>query len=69
MFGFRPHSVMCKTFARTRYRLGAKVERWSEWSKFHVTYATPPRCKALLPNYTIIYILKHTVIYALIVSV
>ena len=69
MFGFRPHSVMCKTFARTRYRLGAKVERWSEWSKFHVTYATPPQRKTPLPYYTVIYNVKHIVIYALIVSV
>jgi len=69
MFGFRPHSVMCKTFARTRYRLGAKVERWSEWSKFHVTYATPPRCKTPFPNYTIIYIVKQWVIYVVFVLV
>ena len=47
----------------------AKVEQWSEWSSFHVTYATPPRCKTPFPNYTIIYIAKHIVIYALIVSV
>jgi hypothetical protein len=49
--------------------LGGKVERWSEWSSFHVTYATPTRCKVLFLNYTIIYIVKHVVIYAIIVSV
>ena len=49
--------------------MGAKVERWSEWSSFHVTYATPTRCKVLFPNYTIIYIVKHVVIYAVIVLV
>ena len=31
---------------------GGAVERWSN---FHVTYATPPRCKTPFPNYTIIY--------------
>ena len=23
-----------------------------QWSNFHVTYATPPRCKTPFPNYT-----------------
>ena len=52
----------------------AKVERWSggaveQWSNFHVTYATPPRCKTLFPNCTIIYIVKQKVIYVVFVSV
>ena len=46
-------------------------QRWSsgEWSNFHVTYATPPRCKTPFPNYTIIYIVKQKVIYVVFVSV
>ena len=43
-----------------------KVERWSN---FHVTYATPPQRKTPLPYYTVIYNVKHIVIYAVIVSV
>ncbi len=39
------------------------------WSNFHVTYATPPRCKTLFPNCTIIYIVKQRVIYVVFVSV
>ena len=45
------------------------MEQWSEWSNFHVTYATPPRSKTLFPNYTIIYIVKQKVIYVVFVSV
>ena len=45
---------------------GGAVERWSN---FHVTYATPPRCKTLFPNFTIIYIVKQMVIYVVFVSV
>ena len=48
---------------------GGKVERVEQWSNFHVTYATPPRCKTPFPNYTIIYIVKQRVIYAVFVSV
>ena len=53
---------------------GGAVERWSsgaveQWSNFHVTYATPPRCKTLFPNCTIIYIVKQRVIYVVFVSV
>ena len=49
-------------------------QRWSggaveQWSNFHVTYATPPRCKTLFPNCTIIYIVKQRVIYVVFVSV
>ena len=49
-------------------------QRWSggaveQWSNFHVTYATPPRCKTPFPNYTIIYIVKQRVIYVVFVSV
>jgi len=40
-----------------------------QWSNFHVTYATPPRCKTPFPNYTIIYIVKQRVIYVVFVSV
>ena len=40
-----------------------------QWSNFHVTYATPPRCKTLFPNWTIIYIVKQRVIYVVFVSV
>ena len=40
-----------------------------QWSNFHVTYATPPRCKTLFPNFTIIYIVKQMVIYVVFVSV
>ena len=40
-----------------------------QWSNFHVTYATPPRCKTLFPNCTIIYIVKQRVIYVVFVSV
>ena len=43
--------------------------RWSEWSNFHVTYATPPPCKTPFLNYTIIYIVKQRVIYVVFVSV
>jgi hypothetical protein len=39
------------------------------WSNFHVTYATPPRCKTPFPNCTIIYIVKQRVIYVVFVSV
>jgi len=44
-------------------------QRWSEWSNFHVTYATPPCCKTPFPNYTIIYIVKQKVIYVVFASV
>jgi len=40
-----------------------------QWSNFHVTYATPPRCKTPFLNYTIIYIVKQRVIYVVFVSV
>jgi len=48
---------------------GQRWSEWSEWSNFHVTYATPPRCKTPFPNYTIIYIVKQKVIYVVFVSV
>ena len=47
----------------------AKVGAVEQWSNFHVTYATPPRCKTLFPNFTIIYIVKQMVIYVVFVSV
>ena len=47
----------------------AKVGAVEQWSNFHVTYATPPRCKTPFPNYTIIYIVKQRVIYVVFVSV
>jgi hypothetical protein len=51
-----------------------RSQRWSSgaverWSNFHVTYATPSRCKTPFPNCTIIYIVKQRVIYVVFVSV
>ena len=60
---------MSKTFFMGMVLLEAKVERWSEWSNFHVTYLTPPFCKIPFPYWTVINYVKHNVIYAIIVSV